>query len=445
MKILNLMSLRQILLFCTLSLLTVGCVLHTETTIFEEEELVNVAYFVPQYETSSQLTSRISITDAKEYTTAGKIITYNNYIFVNRPHEGIHVVDNSDPSNPQNLHFINVPGSLDMAIIDDHLYTDMYSELVVFDISNVTQPEIIEDYTVSDVFYYNPYEFIHMTSTQQEYDFVQYENIDSRQGIVTSWEIEIRREPAEQWLRTYAVMESSSDAQTAAAGGSASDAMQTSSAGSMTRFLPVDRFLYTINFNELILFSIEENYQPTRFARLDTGTQAETLFQLNDLLFVGSTTGMLMYDVATPSNPEYINSIDHFRSCDPVVADDNYAYVTLRGGTNCFTASNELQIIDIRNPEELSVVARQALFNPHGLAIHNDHLVVCDGSAGIKVIDVSDRENPSISTSESIPFAYDVILDYPNAIVVGESRLYQYDLSELPRLIKTGEIALSTD
>ena len=87
-----------------------------------------------------------------------------------------------------------------------------------------------------------------------------------------------------------------------------------STAGSMTRFLPVDRYLYTINFNELILFNIEDNYQPNRFARLDAGTQAETLFQLNDLLFVGSTTGMLMYDVANPANPEYLNSIDHFRS-----------------------------------------------------------------------------------------------------------------------------------
>ena len=190
-------------------------------------------------------------------------------------------------------------------------------------------------------------------------------------------------------------------------------------------------------------FSISEDYRPSRFARLDTGTQAETLFQLNDLLFVGSTTGMLMYDVSSPDNPDYINSIDHFRSCDPVVADSNYAYVTLRGGTNCFTETNELQIIDIRDPENLEVVARQVMFNPHGLAIHQDHLLGCDGSAGIKVLDVSDRENPSVVTTSSIPFAYDIIVDYPSAVVVGEGVIYQYDLSALPEITKTAELTLS--
>ena len=54
-----------------------------------------------------------------------------------------------------------------MAIIDNHLYTDMYSELAVFDISDVTQPQLIEEFTASDVFYYNPYTFIDEAVTTQ--------------------------------------------------------------------------------------------------------------------------------------------------------------------------------------------------------------------------------------------------------------------------------------
>ena len=68
------------------------------------------------------------------------------------------MVDNSNPAAPVNLHFINIPGSLDLTIIDDHLYSDMFSALVVFDISDVTQPDLIEDFTVEEVFYYNPTE-----------------------------------------------------------------------------------------------------------------------------------------------------------------------------------------------------------------------------------------------------------------------------------------------
>ena len=81
----------------------------------------------------------------------------------------------------------------------------------------------------------------------------------------------------------------------------------------------------------------------------------------------------MMFHVQT--NPNYINSIEHFRSCDPVVADLSYAYVTLRGGTNCFTETNELQIIDIRDPQNLTVVSRQVMFNPHGLAIHENFFI----------------------------------------------------------------------
>lgn len=428
---------KSIALVC---ILLVACTSNETPT--ETEELVEVAYIVPVYETASELSAKVSIDSAKDYAAAGKIITYQNYIFINRPNEGIHVVDNSDPQTPVNLNFITLPGSLDMAIIDDHLYADMYSALVVLDISDVTQPEIMEEFTVEDVFYYNPYEYFPAELDLSGYNYTRYESVENERGIVTSWEVEIREEPISDQELRYVTLEMTTDVATDAADNVAFN--EVSTAGSMTRFLPVDRYLYTINFNELILFNIEENYQPNRFARLDTGTQAETLFQLNDLLFVGSTTGMLMYDVANPANPEYLNSIDHFRSCDPVVADESYAYVTLRGGTNCFTQANELQIIDIQNPSELSVVSRQALYNPHGLALWNDYLFVCDGSAGLKIIDVSDREEPEILSSENIPFAYDIIIDYPNAMVVGESILYQYDLTNLPEITKTAELPLSS-
>ena len=122
------------------------------------------------------------------------------------------------------------------------------------------------------------------------------------------------------------------------------------------------------------------------------------------------------------------------RSCDPVVADPNYAYVTLRGGTNCFTDINELQIIDIQDPQNLSVVARKDMYNPHGLGIYNDHLIICDGSSGVKIVDVSAPTKPSIVNSAPIKFAYDVIIDYPSALIVGDTDLYQYDITNLPEL-----------
>ena len=59
--------------------------------------------------------------------------------------EGVHIVDNSDPSNPTNLSFLSIPGNLDISIIDDYLYVDMFSSLAVFDISDLSSPKFASD------------------------------------------------------------------------------------------------------------------------------------------------------------------------------------------------------------------------------------------------------------------------------------------------------------
>ena len=409
-----------------------GCELMNDT------EMADVAYFKPIYATVEELTMDISIDPPLDYVQSGKVITYGDYVFINSPNKGIHIVDNTDPGNPINKSFISLAGNIDMAIMDDHLYADMFSALVVLDISNIDEPILMEDYTVEDVFYFDQYWNYPSWAELEDYDYdhVGYEVLDLSQGIVLDWEIEIRQEEVDSygwWGPEIATMDS--DEMSIEDVGSA----KVSTAGSMTRFLPIDRFLYTISFNELVLFEVTSSHQPLRWGKLDTETLAETLFRLNDILYVGSINGMLMYDVTDAGNPSYINRIEHFRSCDPVVADEAYAYVTLRGGTNCWTDLNELQIIDIQDPQNLSVVGRHILFNPHGLAVIGDHLIVCDGTAGVKVVDVADRTSPSILGTYPIDFAYDVIVSYPTALVVGEQVMYQYDISNLPELVKISE------
>lgn len=400
-----------------------------------DQEWVDVTYVTPIYETASSLTDQVVIQEPKEQTSLGKIITYHNYVFINEPMEGIHIVDHTDPSNPTNLSFISIPGNLDMSIIDNHLYVDMFSSLAVFNVSDVLSPEFIEAYTIENVFDYDAFWNFPFEIWEEPNSYIEYrEYPDKTKGIVVDWKTEIVREKRSSYdYLDYSVgvpevvALSSED-------GNIDGVQQTSTAGSMTRFLPINGYLYTINFNELVLFQIETDYRPSPWIKKNTETQAETLFQLNDLLFVGSVNGMLVYDVSNAADPNYINRIEHMRSCDPVVADSNYAYVTLRGGTNCFTDVNELQIIDIQDPQNLSVVSRKDMYNPHGLGIYNDHLIICDGTAGIKIVDVSTATEPSIVNSSPIQFAYDVIIDYPNALIVGDKDLYQYNISNLPEI-----------
>jgi hypothetical protein len=47
---------------------------------------------------------------------------------------------------------------------------------------------------------------------------------------------------------------------------------------------------------------------------------------------------------------------------------------------------------------------------------------------------VSIATKPSIVNSAPVGFAYDVIIDYPHALIVGDTDLYQYDISNLPEM-----------
>lgn len=67
----------------------------------------------------------------------GKIYYKDNHIFVNELYEGIHIIDNSDPSNPTFVKFIHIVGSKDIAIKGNYLYADNVNDLVVLNIENL--------------------------------------------------------------------------------------------------------------------------------------------------------------------------------------------------------------------------------------------------------------------------------------------------------------------
>ena len=86
------------------------------------------------------------------------------------------------------------------------------------------------------------------------------------------------------------------------------------------------------------------------------------------------------------------------QSCDPVIADEKYAYVTLRTGTTCNGVNNRLEILDIANINSPSLVKTYEMTNPHGLSKDGNLLFVCDGANGLKVYNASDVNNLKLIT-----------------------------------------------
>lgn len=144
-------------------------------------------------------------------------------------------------------------------------------------------------------------------------------------------------------------------------------------------------------------------------------------------MFLGSTNGMYTYDISTANNPQYISEFTHATACDPVVVDDNYAYVTLRGSNSCGAFDSSLEVIDISVIENPSLVKTYTLDNPYGLGIKNDLLFICDGTSGLKIYNKENIEDLKLLKTFKNATAYDVIPLENKLIMIGDNVLYQYE------------------
>jgi hypothetical protein len=208
---------------------------------------------------------------------------------------------------------------------------------------------------------------------------------------------------------------------------SSDGSMSVGVAGSMARFTLNDNFLYTVDQSNLKVFDIDELSSPLLVSDKYIGWGIETIFPYGNKLFFGSQSGMIIYGISNPADPVYISTYSHITSCDPVVVEDNYAYVTLRAGNLCGEATSQLDVIDISNIQNPKWVESYPMQEPYGLGIDNQTLFVCDGPAGLKVYNAEDPGNLVKTAWFSDVQAFDVIPYNGILMMIGEGGLYQYN------------------
>lgn len=211
--------------------------------------------------------------------------------------------------------------------------------------------------------------------------------------------------------------------------------------GSMARFTIVNDKLYTVDNEYMAVFDISTEESPEHQLTISVGWGVETIFPLGNKLFLGTSNGMFIYDISNEGEPEKISFYQHVIACDPVVSDGDFAFVTLSNTRQgCWRSVNELQIIDIQNIQQPKLLRQYSMTNPRGLAIRNDTLWLCDD--GLKIFDVSDKQNIKSLYHFNDLAAYDIILDKSRALVIGESGFVQYKL-ENDTIKKLSEIQIN--
>ena len=420
------MKTKMKLSYLILVLLPTFFVACTDSVTRIEEYTANV----PVYMTKSEIRAQIKVTtEAVDMENPGKMYFYGNILFINELYKGIHVVDNSDPANPIKTGFIEVPANVDIAVKGSILYADSYTDLVALDISdmnNVTEVGRTEDvfeqlFPAWDVAY-------------------PLGEIDETRGLVVGWTLEKVRTKTDvdftgpSWgigaMESAVVFDLSMSKGTD--GMNTAQASVVSAGGSLARFLIYNNYMYTVHAYSLQVFDISTPSSPVQGAKVDTWHMVETISRRNDNIFIG-TTGMLIYSIANPAVPEYVSDVQHWTACDPVVVEDDIAYVTLRGGTRCGSNMNLLQVYDVSDVYQPQFIAQYEMNGPYGLGIDNGVLFVCDGDAGLKVFDATDSRAITDNQLASYPHinAYDVIPVYGVLMMIGSDGLYQYDYSDL--------------
>jgi len=150
-------------------------------------------------------------------------------------------------------------------------------------------------------------------------------------------------------------------------------------------------------------------------------------------MFLGTQNGMLIYNVADVTKPTYVANFWHATGCDPVVVQNNRAYVTIRGGNACGSLINRMDVLDITNLQNPTLMRSYNMTGPYGLGIDGDVLFVCDGTDGLKVYNAADPYLISehlIATFKDIN-AYDVIPLGNSLLMIGSDGFYQYNYSNL--------------
>ena len=208
-----------------------------------------------------------------------------------------------------------------------------------------------------------------------------------------------------------------------------SDLSNSGTGGSLACFTIVGNYLYTVDNHQLKVVDVSNPSQPVYKKTVHPGFDIETLFSHGDKLFVGSMLGMYIFDLSeNPETPKQLSYYQHIVSCDPVVADEHFAYVTLNSSQQvCWRAVNELQIVDISDLNQPKMIFNTPMKSPQGLSVSNDTLYVCDD--GLKIFKLApDRKNVSLLQKFDIT-ATDVIKIDKSLLVIGNDGFYQYQIN----------------
>jgi len=200
----------------------------------------------------------------------------------------------------------------------------------------------------------------------------------------------------------------------------------TSTSGSLAVFAFYENYMYKVENDHLYIYEVSVVAQPKFIKTVQLPAGIETIV-VNEYLFFGTSTGLLIYDITNPESPSYISKYEHIVSCDPVALKGNFAFVTLSNQNRCARGVNELHVVDISNIRNPKEIAKYSYNNPQGLAIQGNYIYLCEGNFGLRILNISNvLDIKTAKTIENIDVV-DAIAKDGILTLQGPKGVYQYN------------------
>lgn len=374
---------------------------------------------VPVYLSFDELRQPVTVTASQTLENPGKFWRKDNYLFVSDIHKGIHVYNIANVASPYEMAFVSVPGVVDVAVKDNYLLADSYTDLLVLDISNPGQPAQAK--RLNDVFTYNAFK----VQPKEGYPVV---TPDQTKGVVVGWNIEKVKDEygcngGPSVFYEDAAFGGPGGIMSAATGGGPA---VFSGGGSMAAFAVKGDYLYSVDNSSLRAYSISDPMNPSLTSTQAIGWNIETIVAYERYLFIGTRSGLQIFGIQNAASPNYISGFTHATACDPVIVQDDIAYVTLRGGTPCQSFNNQLDVLNVQQINNPTLIRTYPMTGPHGLGIDGDILAICEAEHGVKIFNAADPNN--VQAIGSIPSlnVTDVIMHNGVALFIGTTGIWVY-------------------
>jgi len=380
------------------------------------------------YSDLSEIRNTPLLEAARSIENPGKIFVSDDILLVGEEEKGIHVIDNSDPSNPQPISFLNIPQNREFYVEGNQLFAESQYDMLKIDISNKQAPRLVS--RVEGAF---AQEF--SNDNGEVLIGFEYEDVTEKFDGDLSQRDQVFKN-GEVYYFDFANQLIPASAVPSSFAGNSNGGI-----GSVNRIAYQNDHVYVIGRSNLTI--LKNDAELTFLSTNRIGDDMETIFPYEDKIFIGTQNSMQVFDASDPANPQQESSFWHATSCDPVYPIDGVAYVTLRTGdfSNCPGDVNSLVVLDVETEvarfSSPTVLQEIQMESPYGLTLSNDKLYVGEGANGLKIFDATDRGNLKLENFDTTIEAYDVI-SHPSRtdliLIAGPKGLGQYEIEGVDKL-----------